>query len=305
MGPGRATPNDGLLGCFHGLMEKARTIKTPGASSQAEAVEDSQDFKAKVIKESLSLDSGRGSDGPPLSLSRAGSAPSQPGREALEDQPPSGQKEEDSGMDRCKVRFLRDSEAFEWLIQSLEMTGRGSRVLLRAYSFDQPDVIHSLKGSSERGCLTMVVTDRSQAAGKTKAQLQVLKELRASGVRVRLADGLNVNQAYESDRRSVRVGRKLRGLQHGKSAFVQPSQENKQTPVKLIVGSCNFTTSSKANHEAGVALELLEGSATAQSWLKAFEEIFDQAASMEDFERDLDGSTGRRVGARKPTVEEQ
>ena len=74
MGPGRAASHDGLLGCFHGLMEKARTIKTPGASSQAEAVEDSQDFKAKVIKESLSLDSGRGSDGPPLSLSRAGSA---------------------------------------------------------------------------------------------------------------------------------------------------------------------------------------------------------------------------------------
>jgi phosphatidylserine/phosphatidylglycerophosphate/cardiolipin synthase-like enzyme len=117
----------------------------------------------------------------------------------------------------------------------------------------------------------MVVADRSQAAGKTKTQLQMLKELRSSGVRVRLTEGLNVSQAYERDNRAVRLGRKLRGLQHGKSAYVQTDREDRRSPVQLVVGSCNLTTSSKANYEAGVALEISQESETAKKWLRAFE----------------------------------
>ena len=84
---------------------------------------------------------------------------------------------------------IPDAETFDWLVQVLESVGKGGCVLVRAYSFDQPDVINSLKRATERGCLTMVVADRSQAAGKTKTQLQMLKELRSSGVRVRLTEG--------------------------------------------------------------------------------------------------------------------
>ena len=149
-------------------------------------------------------------------------------------------KAESDDMDRCRVKFLRDAETFDWLVQVLESVGKGGRVLVRAYSFDQPDVINSLKQATERGCLTMVVADRSQAAGKTKTQLQMLKELRSSGVRVRLTEGLNVSQAYERDNRSVRLGRKLRGLQHGKSAYVQTDREDRRSPVQLVVGSCNL-----------------------------------------------------------------
>ena len=255
----------GLGSCFQGLVEKAKTLKGTEAPSQTNAIEDAQDFKRKVIKESLSLDSSRGSnvDEPTTALESVSVAIPRP--KALKD------KAESDEMDRCRVKFLRDAETFDWLVQVLESVGKGGRVLVRAYSFDQPDVINSLKQATERGCLTMVVADRSQAAGKTKTQLQMLKELRSSGVRVRLTEGLNVSQAYERDNRAVRLGRKLRGLQHGKSAYVQTDREDRRSPVQLVVGSCNLTTSSKANYEAGVALEMSQESETAKKWLRAFE----------------------------------
>ena len=268
----------GLGSCFQGLVEKAKTLKGTEAPSQTNAIEDAQDFKRKVIKESLSLDSGRGSnvDEPTTALESGSVAIPRP--KALKD------KAESDEMDRCRVKFLRDAETFDWLVQVLESVGKGGRVLVRAYSFDQPDVINSLKQATERGCLTMVVADRSQAAGKTKTQLQMLKELRSSGVRVRLTEGLNVSQAYERDNRSVRLGRKLRGLQHGKSAYVQTDREDRRSPVQLVVGSCNLTTSSKANYEAGVALEISQESETAKKWLRAFEEIYEGGITIEDHE---------------------
>ena len=196
----------GLGSCFQGLVEKAKTLKGTEVPSQTNAIEDAQGFKRKVIKESLSLDSGRGSnvDEPTTSLGSVSVGIPRP--KALKN------KAESDEMDQCRVKFLRDAETFDWLVQVLESVGKGGRVLVRAYSFDQPDVINSLKQATERGCLSMVVADRSQAAGKTKTQLQMLKELRSSGVRVRLTEGLNVSQAYERDNRSVRLGRKLRGL---------------------------------------------------------------------------------------------
>ena len=52
----------GLGSCFQGLVEKAKTLKGAEAPSRTNAIEDAQDFERKVIKESLSLDSGRGSN---------------------------------------------------------------------------------------------------------------------------------------------------------------------------------------------------------------------------------------------------
>ena len=159
----------GLGSCFQGLVEKAKTLKGTEAPSQTNAIEDAQDFKRKVIKESLSLDSSRGSnvDEPTTALESVSVVIPRP--KALKD------KAESDEMDRCRVKFLRDAETFDWPVQVLESVGKGGRVLVRAYSFDQPDVINSLKQATERGCLTMVVADRSQAAGKTKTQLQMMK----------------------------------------------------------------------------------------------------------------------------------
>ena len=82
----------------------------------------------------------------------------------------------------------------------------------------------------------------------------------------------------------MKLGRKLRGLQHGKSAYVQIDREDQRAPLQLVVGSCNLTTSSKANYEAGVALELSQEGDTAKMWLHAFEEIYEGGTAIEDHE---------------------
>ena len=83
--------------------------------------------------------------------------------------------------DAKEIHFLKDGETFEWTIKKLAGVKQGGRILIRAYSFDQPAVVASLIGAIEKGGQAKLITDRSQAAGKTKQQLQVLKQLRNTG----------------------------------------------------------------------------------------------------------------------------
>lgn len=147
-----------------------------------------------------------------------------------------------------------------------------------------------------------MVCDRAQAAGRTKQQLQVLKELKSSGAKVRLTSGLGVNEAYRSDGRAVRVGAKLQGLHHAKSILVHchPGDE-----VKILIGSCNFTTSSKANREASIGLTTKQGTELVRHWESAFEEVFESGSSIDQFEADQGDSNRRRVGASRSTAEVQ
>ena len=129
--------------------------------------------------------------------------------------------------------------------------------------------MEAVRSAASRGCDTYLVCDRSQASGKTKQQLQVLKELRSVGTKVKLASGLGVNQAYRSDGRSVRVGSRLQGLHHAKSVMIWCHPGDK---VEMLVGSCNFTTSSKANKEASIGISVNSGTELVRRWESAFEE---------------------------------
>ena len=146
----------------------------------------------------------------------------------------------------CQVTLLEDGSTFEFLKEELRELPSQSRVYVRAYSFDQPDLVGGLKACVERGVRVHVVADVSQASGKTKLQLQVLKELQSAGARVKLTKGLPVGNAYAADKRSVKVGAGLRGIHHAKSCLIVLPDG----VAKLVVGSCNFTTSSKANRES-------------------------------------------------------
>ena len=265
-----AAPTKGLgLGsCFQGLVEKAKAMNPAKASGERTEEETKTliailDQEAAKVRESLSLDSHREDSAVAAVSSRRGASLSGSG-------------------DPCRAVHLHDGEFFGWVLQQLEHLGRNGRALVRAYSLDQPAVVQAIKAASERGCMAMVVADKSQARGKTKMQLQALKELQAGGVRVRLLEGLSVNSAYQGDGRSTRTGKKLLGLHHSKSLFLQ---FNTQEPVVWITyGSCNFTTSSKANRETSVALELSERSGTALQWVASFEECFRDGSTISDFE---------------------
>ena len=100
----------------------------------------------------------------------------------------------------------------------------------------------------------------------------------------------------------MRVGAKLQGLHHAKSILVHchPGDE-----VKILIGSCNFTTSSKANREASIGLTTKQGTELVRHWESAFEEVFESGSSIDQFEADQGDSNRRRVGASRSTAEVQ
>ena len=119
-------------------------------------------------------------------------------------------------------------------------------VLLLGFSFDRDDVLKALLGARRRGCHVRVVLDRAMTlTGKTRNQLSAAKELVSGGVLVRCSEGLPVASEYAA------VGRKvpgyLKGIQHSKSLLCDS---------KLLVGSTNWTTSSRSNWELGVQVRL-------------------------------------------------
>ena len=62
--------------------------------------------------------------------------------------------------DAKDIHFVKDGEAFDWMVGKLEDAKQGSEILIRAYSFDQPTVVASLKQAMERGAHAKLVADR-------------------------------------------------------------------------------------------------------------------------------------------------
>ena len=175
--------------------------------------------------------------------------------------------------------YLDGKVALDRAVSMLNESDRTSEIFVRAYSFDQPDVVQSVRDALTRGAKVWVITDGSQARGSTKLQLQAVKMIREAGALVRLCCGGSVNAAYDEDKRDVRVGGKLRGLhRHSKTILVRYFHDSRRTPsrtalpsTRCLIGSCNFTTSSKANAESGVFLRLSRGSNFEKDWIHAFE----------------------------------
>ena len=168
-------------------------------------------------------------------------------------------------LSQAQVAYLVNSSALEEAVEIMKKAKVGWQICVRAYSFDQPDLVSALKEAASRGAACKLISDQSQANGKTKNQVQSVKEVQSAGVQVRLACGSSVNAAYQSDGRAVRVGRGLMGLHHAKSLLATSPAE-----TIVLARSCNFTTSSKANQEAGVKLILKKGSPFQKSWEDEF-----------------------------------
>ena len=150
------------------------------------------------------------------------------------------------------------------------------RVLLRAYSFDAPPVLEALDAACARGAACSLVADASQCA-KTKHQWQSLKRVATAGVSVRLAAGHSVRDAYLSDGRGATVGAGLKGLHHAKALLVVG-----ETTAELIVGSLNWSTSSKANSECGLHLTVTSGAPVVVDFIRDFETVFAGASALDD-----------------------
>ena len=117
-------------------------------------------------------------------------------------------------------------------------------VLVLAFTFDRQDMVDALKEAVTRRCEVIVVADRNYTlTGKTRDQLQRLQELESNGAVVRLAQGGKAKEEYAA------VGRSWSGTGILHAKFLHTERET-------IIGSCNWTTSSRANVEMGLHVML-------------------------------------------------
>ena len=119
-----------------------------------------------------------------------------------------------------------------------------SYVILMGFTYDRQDVTDALIRAVRRGLGVRVGLDRRfTLSGKCRDQLQRAKQLYAEGAKVRLLDGGSLSGEYRQ------VGRAVGGLG---IAHAKVLHSDKGT----VIGSCNWTTSSRANLETGLWVEL-------------------------------------------------
>ena len=117
-----------------------------------------------------------------------------------------------------------------------------------------------------------MLPDRGRQCGRTKLQWQSLKLVARAGVQVRLSRGTQLREAYAAD--GTVVGAGIQGLRRAKCVLLA------NTAAELVVGSLNWSTSSKAIHEAGVDLSLAPSAAAVIDYTREFDRLFEAAVPL-------------------------
>ena len=117
-------------------------------------------------------------------------------------------------------------------------------ITLTGFTFDLLVLCEALKAAAVRGVPVEVYVDKSHSmSGSTLAMMERLESLRSGGVEVYLTTGASG------------------GIQHSKTLLVDGTW--------LLVGSTNWTNSSRSNHELSVCLHLTgEGRNAVREWKK-------------------------------------
>ena len=106
------------------------------------------------------------------------------------------------------------------------------KTVLTCYTFNLAEVTSALKSAAETRCEVCVYADAGHTMmGSTLLQAEKLSDLQEAGVKVYLTSGISGSS----------------GIQHSKTLLVDDY---------LIVGSTNWTTSSKQNEEMSVLVHL-------------------------------------------------
>jgi phosphatidylserine/phosphatidylglycerophosphate/cardiolipin synthase-like enzyme len=128
----------------------------------------------------------------------------------------------------------------------LALVNEESEVMLMGYTFDRSDLVEQLLIAQAMCGKVRVLLDETFTFGdkcrNTKAE--VLRLLHGS-VEMRSWSGRSCADVYREVGRSV--ASHIRGIQHSKVLRVDDY---------LIVGSCNWTTASRANSELGVLIKM-------------------------------------------------
>jgi phosphatidylserine/phosphatidylglycerophosphate/cardiolipin synthase-like enzyme len=133
----------------------------------------------------------------------------------------------------------------ETAVQIITKAAPGERVTMLGFSFDRAEIVSALVGARKRGCLVRVVLDHNMTIkGKTRDQFSSAKELVACGVLLRVTTGVPLGPEYQAVGRSVPGF--LNGIQHSKAVLAGR---------EAVIGSANWTTSTRSNFELGLHVE--------------------------------------------------
>jgi len=118
-------------------------------------------------------------------------------------------------------------------------------IVMTSFTFDLMELMEALIAAQKRGVSVVLVADRSHTLrGATRDQADRLKCLQDAGVRVLVAEGPNIQESYREVGRKVPPGK---GIQHSKTLLADHT---------VIIGSTNWTVSSKSNYECSVVVSL-------------------------------------------------
>ena len=117
-------------------------------------------------------------------------------------------------------------------------------IYLLCYTYDLPELQEALIAAALRNLTVVVCLDhRTTLSSRPRDQQQFAQQLQANRVKVMLLKGGPLAPEYKKVGRSVSGT----GIQHAKTCLVDGM---------LVVGSCNWTVSSKANSELAVLIRL-------------------------------------------------
>ena len=158
-------------------------------------------------------------------------------------------------------------------------------------------ILEGLEGACARGAACCVIADASQCRRANGRPCDAWRALALTSS----SRGHSVREAYVQDGRGPVVGGGLKGLHHAKALLLVGD-----TTAELVVGSLNWTTSSKANSECGVHLVLASSSPVVTDYSREFDRVSGSAERLEDANpsgsKPAAVSSGARQASAPPTA---
>jgi len=145
-------------------------------------------------------------------------------------------------------QLLDAQEAQETAVKILDMMPSGTEGMLTAYTMDREELGSAVIRAWQRGCqISVVLDERSTLRGNTRDQPALAKRMIHAGVPVYLAQGKPLGPEYRAAGRGGVGFGNLSGQMHAKMVWAHN---------RAVVGSTNWTTSSRANVERSTLLVL-------------------------------------------------
>jgi hypothetical protein len=187
------------------------------------------------------------------------------------------------------MKLLDAVESQDFAKILLSLASSTSQVCISAFTFDRSDIVELLLIASRTGATVKVLLDEaSTLRGQTRDTPSQVLQLLQNGIPVRTLCGESVLEAYREVGRSV--ASHIRGIHHAKAVAVDEY---------VVMGSCNWTTSSRSNYESGMLLRLdIE---QASKYYDVYEELWQRAVpvSAEVLRKCDEQRTSRSVSSRR------